>query len=111
MLERRKEKRIPVYLLGKLTWGAYHFRVNCLVHNVCTRGAKLVLQFPIKLPPEFRLVISPGQFRNRLVIGCTRAVLAAGFECDAQQRWQIKKAFGVELANLTFVDRIDRKAA
>jgi len=103
MLERRKEQRVPAYLVGKVSWGAYQFRANCLVQNVSTRGAKLVLQFATMLPVEFRLVIPPNQLRNLRGIGWIHVIFAPGYECEVEQRWRIGKAFGVELANCNAV--------
>jgi hypothetical protein len=57
MVEHRREQRLPIFLDGKIRFSGRRFRVSCMVQNVSSSGAKLVLRNAADLPNEFSLTI------------------------------------------------------
>ena len=81
MLERRKEQRLPIFLDGKIGFSGRRFRVSCMVQNISSSGAKLVLHNAADLPSEFSLTI------------ISKIQVAYG----VRTRWRQHNSIGVEI--------------
>jgi hypothetical protein len=94
--ERRKEPRFPLFASGRIGFGGRKFRVTCLVQNVSSSGAKLVLRPRTDLPFEFRLRICEKMIEDEMRMRCQRASLDLEKEYLVQVRWRKRDALGVE---------------
>jgi hypothetical protein len=94
--ERRKEPRFPIFASGRIGFGGRKFRVACLVQNVSSSGAKLVLRARTDLPFEFRLSICEKMIEDEMRMRCQRASLDLEKEYLVQVRWRKRDALGVE---------------
>jgi hypothetical protein len=81
MVERRKEPRLPIFLDGKIGFSGRRFRVSCMVQNISSSGAKLVLRNAADLPDEFSLTI----------------ISKIQVEHWVRQRWRQHNSIGVEI--------------
>ena len=73
--ERRKEPRFPLFAAGRIGFGGRKFRVTCLVQNVSSSGAKLVLRPRTDLPFEFHLRICEEMIEDEMRMRCQGASL------------------------------------
>jgi hypothetical protein len=94
--ERRKEPRFPLFASGRIGFGGRKFRVTCLVQNVSSSGAKLVLRARTDLPFEFHLRICAKMVEDEMRMRCQRASLDLEKEYLVQVRWRKRDALGVE---------------
>ena len=60
MMERRTGARLTASHQATIAWGAIS-RINCIIRNFSTRGARLELSLPLNIPDAFDLVIDPDQ--------------------------------------------------
>jgi hypothetical protein len=91
MVERRKERRLPIFLDGKVGFNGRRFRVSCLVENISSSGAKLVLRKLANLPGEFSLT----------VISKTQV------EYWVRPRWRQHNSIGIEIDHSHMMDARD----
>ena len=89
MPERRKERRLPVFLDAKIGFDGRRFRLTCLLQNISGSGAKLVLLYGADVPSEFSLSICDKKFQSQYW---------------ARTRWQRGRAIGVEIEDLCSMD-------
>jgi hypothetical protein len=94
--ERRKEPRFPLFAAGRIGFGGRKFRVTCLVQNVSSSGAKLVLRPRTDLPFEFHLRICEEMIEDEMRMRCQGASLDLEKEYLVQVRWRKRDALGVE---------------
>jgi hypothetical protein len=88
-MEQRKETRRRLFKDAKIGFGGRLFRTSCLVHNISSSGAKLVLRRPADLPAEFILSIS-----------------ALQVACLVKTRWQQDNVIGVEITQPSLADTL-----
>jgi PilZ domain len=98
--ERRKEPRIPIFTSGSIGFGGRKFRVSCLVQNISSSGAKLVLRARTDLPSEFRLQICEKMIQDQARMRCQNASLDLEKEYLVQIRWRKRDALGVEFKRI-----------
>jgi PilZ domain-containing protein len=94
--ERRKEPRFPLFAPGRIGFGGRKFRVTCLVQNISSSGAKLVLRPRTDLPSEFHLSICEEMIEDEMRMRSHRAPLDLEREYLVQVRWRKRDALGVE---------------
>jgi PilZ domain len=94
--ERRKEPRFPIFASGGIGFGGRKFRVGCLVQNISSSGAKLVLRARTDVPSEFRLKIYEKMIEDQMRMRCQNASLDLEREYLVQVRWRKRDALGVE---------------
>jgi PilZ domain len=80
--ERRKEPRRPAFWDAKIGFKGRPFRINCMVQNISSGGAKLALRQMADLPDEFKLTIACRQER---------------LEYGVRTKWRIRRTMGVEI--------------
>jgi len=91
MVERRTEHRLSIFLDGKIGFSGRRFRVSCLVQNVSSSGAKLVLRNAADLPCEFSLTI----------------ISKTQVEYWVRPRWRQHNSIGVEIDHSHMTDARD----
>jgi PilZ domain len=96
ILERRREPRQPIFASGKIGYGGRAFRISCLVQNISSSGAKLVLHTRTDLPSEFSLRISDEMASDRMRIRWQRTPVDLEREYAVQTRWRKGNALGVK---------------
>jgi hypothetical protein len=57
MKNRRRAKRIPSILEGRITFGAQQPYISCTIRNLSVTGAQIWLSAAVDLPDEFELEI------------------------------------------------------
>jgi hypothetical protein len=100
MQERRKEPRFPLFAPGRIGFDGRKFRVTCLVQNVSSSGAKLVLRPRTDLPFEFRLRICEEMIEHERRMRFQGAPLDLEVEYLVQVRWRKRDALGVEFKGM-----------
>lgn len=80
MRDRRKEPRESTFATAAINFADGRFPIRCMLHNISTSGAKLVIPAAADVPPEFLLRIAG---RN--------------IEYGAEARWVQGIALGVQL--------------
>src|SRR5262245_58442769 len=98
--ERRKEPRFPLFAAGRIGFAGRKFRVGCLVQNISSRGAKLVLRARADLPSEFRLRITEKMIPDEIRMRCRNASLDLAKEYLVQVIWRKRDALGVEFRQI-----------
>jgi hypothetical protein len=75
--ERRREQRWRTYLGGEVDFHPRCARLDCLVRNLSSNGARLVFDRPVTMPDQFTLVI-PHSCDHRNVRIVWRSATEAG---------------------------------